>query len=658
MNQKEREFQGKWRKTKAKGWGKSTLLAALAWLGLSLTLPDPGKSQILLNLIASFRDFDLLWLLVLPGLYFLFQKADRVAHPDRRWTHLIPACFFGANMVLGFAFRAENRWDMLWSLHNGQLLKTLILWAAWSLVLDRALVLFFALLNRAGSSIAEHTNGRPARKGLRPLRWYVQAWQAHPFATPFLTMLICFLPHFLMAYPAMFMGDTWSIVVQGYPELGLTGVDYLAPEKVLQPGVMINQHHSPVYTLMLHAFLQLGTGLFHSLNTGIFLYVLLQAIAMIAAMAYVLSTLSHRRIAMAEGITLMVYFLLHPQIRNFLLMVTKDGLYAACFITAMTAGYRLWKKQAQRRDVAVILLAAAGSLLLRKEAQYVLLLSGILMALLNRQHRKAILGFTAGMMVFILGVTHGLYPRLGYTPGGKQEALSVPFQQTARYLRDHPDDVSAEERAAIDGVLEYDLLAGNYVPDGADPVKGLYRQEATGAELIAYFKAWGSMLLRHPDTYFQATYNNYYQYLYPGDTRINFDKFGWSAWMCEFTNNRIEPLGISFSLPGWNERGRLISDSLVDAGILDVPPFSWLMTPALYSWMLISLLFWAASRPKGSGRRHLVMLMIPELLTLLVAFAGPTNGFYSRYMLPLTAFLPALMLVMISETEEGAEREG
>ena len=49
--------------------------------------------------------------------------------------------------------------------------------------------------------------------------------------------------------------------------------------------------------------------------------------------------------------------------------------------------------------------------------------------------------------------------------------FSLPFQQTARYVKNTGDEISEEEREIIAKVLDYDSLAEIYEPMTADPVK-------------------------------------------------------------------------------------------------------------------------------------------------------------------------------------------
>ena len=98
----------------------------------------------------------------------------------------------------------------------------------------------------------------------------------------------------------------------------------------------------------------------------------------------------------------------------------------------------------------------------------------------------------------------------GVKPGGKQEMLSIPFQQTARYVKYYGNDVSTEEEKVIRKVLDYDTIGKNYDPDLSDPVKNTYKQK--DEYLKDYFNIWFEMLKKHPTAYIQATLNGTYGY--------------------------------------------------------------------------------------------------------------------------------------------------
>ena len=70
---------------------------------------------------------------------------------------------------------------------------------------------------------------------------------------------------------------------------------------------------------------------------------------------------------------------------------------------------------------------------------------------------------------------------------GKQEALSVCFQQTARYVKYHGDEVTQEEEEAIKKVLNYKDIGNLYDPNLSDPVKKTFKTESTSEDLKNYF---------------------------------------------------------------------------------------------------------------------------------------------------------------------------
>ena len=76
-------------------------------------------------------------------------------------------------------------------------------------------------------------------------------------------------------------------------------------------------------------------------------------------------------------------------------------------------------------------------------------------------------------------------------------------------MRDHAGEVTPEEYAEIDRVLDAENLAELYEPWISDPVKYTFRQYGQGAEdekaaLARYRKTWLSMLTKYPLTYVEA----------------------------------------------------------------------------------------------------------------------------------------------------------
>jgi len=106
------------------------------------------------------------------------------------------------------------------------------------------------------------------------------------------------------------------------------------------------------------------------------------------------------------------------------------------------------------------------------------------------------------------------------------EALSIPFQQTARYVFEYPDEVTEAEMVAIDLVLPYDIIADSYNPKLSDPIKGKMKSGASKKDYLTYAKTWLLMGIKKAGVYIAATWNNingYFNSFYKGGNVIQYD---------------------------------------------------------------------------------------------------------------------------------------
>ena len=89
-------------------------------------------------------------------------------------------------------------------------------------------------------------------------------------------------------------------------------------------------------------------------------------------------------------------------------------------------------------------------------------------------------------LIFSALITMGITSAFHVEKDTPKEMLSLPFQQTARYVRDYGDEGTEEEKAAIGQVLDYDKIAKGYMELTSDPVKTTY-----------HAKEWQVMRLGH-----------------------------------------------------------------------------------------------------------------------------------------------------------------
>ena len=600
------------------------------------------------NLLYSFRGFSMTrGGILVPCLYLFFRfLGTRVpAGERRRPSSMIPAALFSLFLVFGYSYQAQGNWDLAVGARYGEWLQGAVQFAGYFVFFRFAVSALFCLLDRP----------LPARLPPEPdtgLRGrYLSALRRAPFRTALITLLLAYLPMMLLARPGLFSGDTASQAVQAFPVLQKTGVSYLTPENVLNRAVMINQHHPAAHTLLLQGFLRLGIRLTGSLDTGFFLYTASQALFFLCSIACAVSVLLRRQVLSPRAsVLLLLYAALHPLLRNYAFLVTKDVPYASFLLLLAAQLFSLSVGDGKRGRLIAAMVCAAGVILFRNEGRYVLLLSFALIFLLSPGQRKtagALFGFS---LLFSLLVFHLVYPALSFTPGSRKEMLSIPFQQTARTVREYGDDITEEERLAIGAVLDYDRLAKSYNPNLSDGVKTLYKNESTSGDLLRYLKTLVSLGARHPDSFVQAFANNYYEYVYPGERRFMRYSFSWSWQNAIRIQYRLRKLDAVFPVPRQLPRLQQAHDLLME-WIPSLPGFSLLLTPGCYGWALLLLIFYAARRKTRSAAW---ILAVPTTVWL-VCFAGPANAYYGRYLFPIVVMLPFLIPMVLSLCRGGLE---
>ncbi|MBQ9211762.1 MAG: hypothetical protein IJ153_08695 [Clostridia bacterium] len=600
-----------------------------------------GFTAVRWNLGMSFDPFSLAHFLLLPGLYLLYaaifsawdkagektwnvQRAGRLG-PRAGLTVQLPAAMFAAMMVLGWSFAKYNSWVQVLTLRHGQLIKSLIVFWGYDLLFRYVIQYLYLKLSLGFSGLAAF----PSRKW-RLWGWYESKLRRAPFRTVALTLLILYLPLMLISYPGLIVSDTVGQTLIGFPALAETEAGLMS-----KPGWYLNNHHPVAHTMLIHLCLVVGQLMLHSWNAGYYLYTWLQALAFISTVAFLVREYIRKYgIPTWYVVGLVAYIFVSPLIHNYFIMNTKDVFYSLFLLLTMYFWYQLLTTGGTK-NLLLLLLFGAGTILFRNEGQYVLMLSAIGSLFLNRERRKQFALVLLAVVVFSVGYFHLLFPALGIVPGSRREMLSIPFQQTARYLTDHGDQVTAAERETIDAVLIYEQISESYDPELSDPVKDLYREEATSGEVIRYMITWAKMGVKHPSTYLSAFLNNKFDYFYPDHELLSFESYKRTSFLFSWITELAEKVGVAPAQPVRLKRLRDLSDD-VWGWLRESTPLSLLVSTSLYPWLVI-LLFCYSLRKRD--RRMISLCLIP-VIVLLVCMTGPTNGNYSRYTFPLALALP------------------
>jgi len=232
-----------------------------------------------------------------------------------------------------------------------------------------------------------------------------------------------------------------------------------------------------------------------------------------------------------------------------------------------------------------------------------------------------------GVLAFYLAENKLLIPGLGIATDSTQESFSIPFQQTARYIRDHGDEVTEEEKEAIAGVLDYDKIVRDYNPDLSSNVKWSYHGDKESTK--KYLKIWRQMLFKHPEVYIDSVFDSSYGYFYP---EVALKSRG--MFYFQIVNEKNLSLDYEYAFP------REIRKKLQNytTWSVEMTGVGVLYNSAVYTWLTVLI----AGFLLRSKHKKYVILAIPSLINFLVCLASPVNGSI-RYSLPSIIVMPFLI---------------
>lgn len=505
----------------------------------------------------------------------------------------------------------------------------------------------------------------------RAARLVLGAFDRHPFSAPALVLALCWLPVLVGYAPALFMWDTNTQILQwfGLPNHISSSVD------LLDSSVLLTQHHPPLHTALVGLCVQAGISLAGSENLGIFIYAVLQWIVDILAISWAFRIAQIVGAPRAPRFVALGFIALVPAYSNYSVLVTKDVLFAsALLLFAIELVYLVFcaasfdGRIAFSRRHAVLLVAGALGAALLRSGMVVAVAGGALAAtlLLWRMQRRlapedlrpvsarsllrAPLIALALVIAVNLLLARVVYPALAITPSSRREALSIPMQQVARFMRDRPDAVQPEDLCAIDRVLDAPSLVRLYDPSKSDPVKATYKEQASSDDLSAFWQTWARLFARDPGCFISATAANYYGYFYPAHAMSwSYTSYFSSLVMANAETNLIySDIASYFSFHQLDYPFVRALDGLCSGYRLlfqRLPFLTLTMQAALYDWALVLLTAYAVRR----RRSHAAVFLVPAWIVLLIALVGPCNATtYFRYAYPVALLVPFLALLVMA----------
>ncbi|MDO4261929.1 MAG: DUF6020 family protein [Eubacteriales bacterium] len=539
-------------------------------------------------------------------LFFFLRVQERWPEGISRMAVRIPAALISFFLVFGFSFRHTNSWDLVF-MDSFHLLASALQMAGFYALAVRLIQLLAGYLTELASG-----QERPAG---RAVRWI---FERHPFAGPFLIILLFWLPYIAAKYPGAAMPETLAEMRQYY-------------------WGTINNYYPPLHTILQGLVMEFGNAL-ASYSFGFFLNLALQLALLLSAFSYGFVLMKRWRtpyVFRVFGLAIICIVQFFPMEST---VVEKDVPYTACvlfFVLLLTETMRTLRSERKLswKRMAGFVLACLGTAGFRNEGIYLVLAGALPMCvyawrLVGRDNRGKGARILAALLVpvaLVVGYQKILLPACGVEDNGLREVLSIPFQQTARYVRDYGDEVTEEEAEKIGRVLDYENLAELYDPVTSDPVKYTYHAENM-QELADYFGVWLAQLLKHPGNAVEATMNNVYGWFYQEGYAHNYMMTSTIEGQ-EVRWEIVQPEKLAGVRQVMERVAKLLSR---------VPVLNWFENAGIVSWLTILL----ASVWIGAGKKRYLIPLAPLLTAILVCIAGPTFNYQMRYIMPVMFCVP------------------
>lgn len=472
---------------------------------------------------------------------------------------------------------------------------------------------------------------------------FVQQWlRAKGFWFRFLVLLMPWLAWWFIHYPGVLDDDTIYQLLQSE---GLSRWD----------------NHHPVFdTWVFGKFWNLGDRL-GSKSIGLAIFAVLNIICTAVAIAIALRYMRVRGAPRRLVNCLMIGLALVPIIPMFAMSMTKDYLFSWIYLLLSVVFIEVLRTNGaalQRRCFLVLVAALALFTMLTKQTGFYVVIAAAIVVLLRvlgwRLKLRAACAFGVPIVMAAVFV-QVVQPLLGVAKTSSAEMYSLPMQQVARVMRDHPDQVSLGERAAISRVMPVDKIGQVYDPGRADAVKATWTHDADRSDTIAFFKTWLRLGRHHLGTYIDAFAFLNLGYFYPVAMddlydQINpafFDDSGMHYWYAvlnprhtTFEETREHLIGIE--APAGRVQLRNEANS-VYAAFRHAPVLGELISGAAFCFWIPFLIAIYLRRRKN----YLALVaLIPFLVNFLTLITGPIAlpRYMSTciYLIPLALLLPYL----------------
>lgn len=459
-----------------------------------------------------------------------------------------------------------------------------------------------------------------------PKNKLLKLFNEHPFIFSLICMILGWSIYIIAFYPTLMAPDPANQILQFF------GIDnyYSHISIMLDESVIITNHHPVLHTLLIGSCVKIGTFI-GSVNIGLFIYTCLQTLILASTLSYTISFLKNRGLNRKFLIAILIIYTFVPVFPMYAIVPVKDVIFGCLIILYIIEIYK-YIVMVDKPNFLKLLILLILIMLFRNNGFHIIILSLPFLLIPKNTGRKRILLLVIFTLAFNYTYNNVILPYFKITPSSPREKLSIPFQQTARLVRDHEESITESDKEIIDKILIYDTLKERYDPEFADPVKNKFNKYASDEDLKKYYKVWFNGLKKEPITYIEATLENTYGYYYPFKT----DWYIYSKYKTKLKDN-----GFDYH---WNNLSHL-RKSLVNFGKIFpyIPPIGLIVNIGFSTWVIMFMISYLIKIKKYKE----ILIFSPSIVAFMVCIASPVNTYF-RYALPNVFAMELLIGLFIS----------
>lgn len=328
-------------------------------------------------------------------------------------------------------------------------------------------------------------------------------FQKHAFIKSLGLIILAWIPVFLAFYPGIFSYDS-SVQLNEVMNNSLSNGSPIA------------------HTVIVGGCVKLGKFLFHSYNTGIAIYSIIQMILLASAFAFVIYYFNKKKAPFLLKIITLIIFMFLPTFSTMAITTTKDVFFASFvtmlfpFLMEMVTNTESYFKSKKKIIITIILILL--TCIFRHNGYYSFLVLSIFLIIGLRKHWKKILLIILTCIVAYKSYLFGITKMLNLTSENvmaKSAIMCIPIQQFGRLYTSNVK-LTNYEKKMLDALVTNNAYRF-YESHKSDAIAWYFNGNKIYDEPIPYMKLYVKLGLKHPIIYIDAFLANTMGYWYIGD---------------------------------------------------------------------------------------------------------------------------------------------